>query len=712
MYWNVFVILCCLGFSTNATAFDFVPSPVNTTVRSDEPGLVVPATWSIAKTDDAAWQEHLQLLAEHLQHICSGKQRVQVVEAADANIVVRRNESLGFESYTLQVNSKQIVIEASSLKGLAHASATLMQFIGTHRHPNPLAALPAVRINDSPAVSYRSFMVDLGRNPHSFEVLKETIDLLWFYKIDSLHLHLTDDQRFAWPSKAYPKLWDGLITWEQFQELEKYAVLRGVTLIPELEVPGHSTLLRKHYPEVFGESPTALASEDTAFEGITTLLDDLLEVFQSTPYIHIGGDEAFGVPEDLQRKLINRLHDYLRSKDRQTVVWEGPGPVEKGPVKKGPGEGDHGVHKDVIHLNWRTINYPADQMIKDGYRVVNATWDPLYLVDHYPRINFTMTSPEHLYQTLSLTRFGHVNPGIRTFANPIEVEPSEQLLGFCMPWWEGREVNYAPQCFPRIIPFADVSWNPPTERDFPAFSRRRDNVEAVRRSAFYPVEIRATDLVVPDDGVFHESTTIELKTRPIGREVAVCYTLDGSVPKPDSKRYDGPFELAKSATIRAAAFESGTRLGHTTQLNLTAVSPVNHLALGKPVSSTLSSAAPFSVERLTDGGTGDLDFYLAYPAEPEPVTITVDLESVQSIQTIVVHAYTVSGSYEKYRVEISRDGKDFTEVASRLEKPEEPLHAVTHTFAPQEARYIRVISQGNKGYVFDSFSKLIEIEVH
>ena len=135
-----------------------------------------------------------------------------------------------------------------------------------------------------------------------------------------------------------------------------------------------------------------------------------------------------------------------------------------------------------------------------------------------------------------------------------------------------------------------------------------------------------------------------------------------------------------------------------------------NLAFGKPVQSSAPSASPFSVARITDGGTGNLEFYLGYPAAPKPISITIDLQKAQQINRIVVVAYTIHGSYEKYSVEVSQDGKSFTEVGSRLEKPEKPTPRVEHKFEPQNARYIRVRSHGNRGHVFDSFSKIIEIQ--
>ncbi len=687
-----------------------------------DPPPLVPAPRSVASTGggslpgagvtdatpDAAWVKHLEVVAPLVDRLTGGRRRMTLSvprDAGDVFVQTIKDPSLAPEEYRLKVleegTGSRVVVRASTVKGLAHGTATWLQLLAAAGE----GPLSPVEIADAPQSPYRSVMIDMGRNPHGLALLKETVDLLWFYKIDSLHLHLTDDQRFAFPSEAFPKLWDGKITRAEFVALEAYAVARGVTLIPELEVPGHSSILRREYPETFGETEADLAASPTALAGIKTLLDEITAVFSSSPYVHVGGDEASGAPVQTQRALINTLHAYLAAQDRQTIVWEGPG----------PGTGENRVHRDVIQINWNTINYPAGQMLADGYRVVNASWDPLYVIDHYPRINFTAVSPQYLYETLLKTRFKHYEPGVPTYSNPDVVEPSDRLIGFCLPWWEGREENFLPMMVPRLIPFAEVAWGTPEtadgSRDYEAFANRAAATEAARQAAFYPVAIEADGLAVPADGVFHRETQVRLTTSATDADGVVRYTLDGSEPTAASMRYSGPFRLSESATVRAALFQGGTPVGHGARRNFTAVEPVANLALGQPVTSTRPSGSPFSVERLTDGGTDNLGFYLAYPTDPEPVEITVDLGRVRPVRRIVVHAYTISGSFEKYVVETSADGKTFQQVGTRLDRPTEPEPAVTHTFPPQPVRYVRLRSFGNKGYVFDSFSKLTEIQV-
>lgn len=704
-------IIACLAFlayglhvfavAPNALAnspLALTPLPQSVSVAGDKPGIAVGKTICLDLDGQPELiKDHLHAFAAALR-LNSSRDVVLSSErnAGSIHLAISMDRSLDPEAYTLQVQKDRIHIRASTIKGVAHATSTLLQLLGAYVDQ----AVPSVSISDYPDNVYRSFMVDLGRNPHSLEVLKETIDLLWFYKVDSLHLHLTDDQYIAFPSRAFPKLASeqGKITWEEFESLEHYAHSRGVTLIPELEVPGHSGLLRRHYPEVFGNSSTDVAKLTSSREAIKVLLDEMMELFPSSPYIHIGGDEAFGVPEELQRDLINELHVYLKRRGKKTLVWEGPR----------LGEGDNKVNEEVIHINWRTVNFPADQMLKAGYPVVNAAWDPLYLVDHYPRNNFTMASPEHIYRTLDIRRFSHFNPGIQTFANPIQTETAEGIIGFCMPWWEGREVNYLPMIVPRVIPMAAVAWNTQQENDYENFAERTETCEATRESCFYPVTIAASPLVLESDGVFHNQTTVELKSRIEGE---LHYTTDGQPPTADSPTYVEPFELDKSATVRAAVFVDGRPQGHGSRRTLVHVAPVENLALGKPVTSSATSGPPFSIARLTDGGTGELDYYLGYPTEPEPISITVDLQATTAFNRVVINSFAGSGACELYDVYVSKDGEAFTQVASRQSRSEEVSSETVHDIPATEARYVRIVTRGCKGYVFDSFSKLTEIQV-
>ncbi len=310
-------------------------------------------------------------------------------------------------------------------------------------------------------------MIDMGRNPHSPETLRQVVDMMWFYKANYLHLHLTDDQLFSWPSKVFPKLSSKRAGWtvDDFIALEAYSQARGVTIIPELDVPGHSTILRREYPKIFGETTTDLATSPDAETGVETLIAEMLTVFKATPYFHIGGDEAGGVSSKDQRDFINRLNTFIKAQGKRTIVWEGPN----------LGEGDNKVSEDVIHINWNTVNFPAQKMLDAGIDVINAAWNPLYVVDHYPRTMFTTVDVERCY-AWSRQRFAQIDHGMLTFEKTHITTTADGIVGFCMAWWEGREENLLPLCLPRFAAVASsAAWNRKGEGGFGQFQKRHEN---------------------------------------------------------------------------------------------------------------------------------------------------------------------------------------------------------------------------------------------
>ncbi len=209
---------------------------------------------------------------------------------------------------------------------------------------------------------------------------------------------------------------------------------------------------------------------------------------------------------------------------------------------------------------------------------------------------------------------------------------------------------------------------------------------------------------VPEDGVFHDQTQVSLQKRDRSGEIR--YTLDGSKPTASSTLYREPLTIDRSTIVRAALLEDGEQICHGSRRSLTCVQPIANLALGKPVTSNRTSGSPFSIGRLTDGGIGVLDYYLAYPSEPEPVEVTVDLGDLTVVNRVTVFAYFNERAYESYRVLVSKDGNEFTEVGNRVDKPEESTTSVNYDFERREVRYIKVESHGCKQNVFDSFSRL------
>ena len=385
------------------------------------------------------------------------------------------------ESYRVEVRDGRVIASAGTTSGIAWAAATLL--LGAEIRDGAVS-WPFALVRDEPDFAYRSFMVDMGRNPHRPQTLRAVVDMLWLCKVRLLQLHLTDDQLCSWPSAAFPKLYDQRAGWtrDDFVALEQYAAARGVAIVPELDVPGHSGILRREYPDVFGTTPTELATLDSATRGVETLIEELLDVFRSSPYMHVGGDEAYGVPASVQRAFLNRLNQLVKSKGRRLIVWEGP-PVGRGKDK---------VATDVLHCCWRSLEFPAQQMLDEGYDVIAAPWDPMYIVDHYPRTMFTAVDLERCYRW-DCRSFPHINPGMRTFTRPHRTKTANGIVGFCMPWWEGREQNLFALCLPRLGAVSAAAWNRAGERDFDSFLVRNQRLlDRWQRISGMPLSVMPT----------------------------------------------------------------------------------------------------------------------------------------------------------------------------------------------------------------------------
>ncbi|MBC8404869.1 MAG: family 20 glycosylhydrolase [Planctomycetes bacterium] len=215
-------------------------------------------------------------------------------------------------------------------------------------------------------------MIDVARNPHSIAVLEDVIRLAHLYKLRFLHLHLSDDQLFTFPFKGITDVLENNVSYTraELEGLVAYAALRGITIIPEIDLPGHSSRLREsaYLPGAKNDRDVASAEH---FDRIGVLLDVVMDVFNSSPYFHIGGDES-GAGGSLL-SFLGRVQNRVRARGKRLIVWEGfhGAPTDVLPVT-GPDR--------VIVAAWESsYNAPWD-LLKAGYPIINASWKPLYVV--------------------------------------------------------------------------------------------------------------------------------------------------------------------------------------------------------------------------------------------------------------------------------------------------------------------------------------------
>lgn len=691
-------LLALTAAASPPAGVDIIPAPETVTFGSGTFTLT-PASRIVVQSD-VLQQAHAEVLSTEIFRL-SGLQPATAVDAPPqpGDIVLTTNATFSAEAYRLVVGST-VAIEGKDHDALTRGTASLLHLIG----PAGNTVLDAMTIEDEPDSAFRTFMADLGRNYHSIDALKQTIDMLRLYKVNYLHLHLTDDQRFSFPSTAFPELDDSnhggqpAYPLADLHDLEAYAVARGVVIVPELEVPGHAGRLFAERPDAFGTGSADLVATPAHRNNVKILVDEIAAVFQATPYFHIGGDEVGGVSAYDQRDFLNEMDAHIKSHAKTTLAWEGVG----------LGTGANKVSTDVIYMNWNTVNFRADDMLAAGYSVINAAWDPMYLVDHYPRNNFTMASPRYIYNETDRYVFRHMDPGFSTFLNPVVVPGGSDVIGMAMPWWEGREENYMPLCHPRVAAMGARNWNFGGEDDYPNYAARYQQAQQLLQKISTPVAIEASGLVVPSAGVFHDASEVTLSASVPG---TIRYTTNGSLPTSGSTAYTGsPIPLTGSTTIRAALFDGTTQVGHACLHRFRKETPTPNLALGKPVSASVGTGPIFHKDLLTDGGTGSLNFFLAYPSMPSPAEIVVDLQVTTGVNRIKVFTHYSGSSYESYTVALSTDGSSYTQVADNTSPPAATSSGYTHDFSHRTARYVRIRSNGHKNKVFSSFSKITEIQ--
>ncbi len=426
-----------------------------------------------------------ELLAHEIAVLARVKPSVTTETARPGDIVLGLDSALVGEDYALEV-ADRVLVCGGNPRAVAWGTVTLLQSLqGGVKEPGEF---PCLRVKDRPVLGYRGLMVDLARQWHPIESVRMLVALCRWYKINTLHLHLTDDQSFTFPSRAYPHLSTSgrHYTREQLLDLEAYAQAGGVTLLPELDVPGHSRALLTALPELVGcaESeagpainPTKLSSGELVARGINkdlcpgregtyavmeTLIGEMCEVFRATPHFHIGADESerlawkscphcrarmaaegLANEEELYRYFLIRLNEMVKKHGKQTIVWEGfaPGGMLKVPT-------------DVAVMVFESDYHLAPDLLAAGYPVINTSWQPLYVV-----------GPGLCWPPASIYRWNPwrwETPWERSpaYRKPIQIAPTPAMWGAQLCSWGQKDPEELPSLRERLAAMSERAWAP------------------------------------------------------------------------------------------------------------------------------------------------------------------------------------------------------------------------------------------------------------
>lgn len=395
-------------------------------------------------TEFAPFVKYLNTFSESFERVYDVK-----LENEKGGIEVLFDGSLAKNSYIFD-SRDGIKLIASDVEGLMYAFATAMQAV----KPSKIGIAAAkMLVEDYPEKPFRTIMIDLAREWHPASKIFKYIDVCFMLKIKYLHLHFIDDQRYTLPSKAFPEIASKQhYTFDDIKAFREYAANRGVIIIPEFEAPGHAGALNKSYPDVFankiessdnaqivteegftiGVDKIVCAGKREAMQGIKTLIGEIAEMFPESPYIHIGGDEANikawtlcshcveymkenGIQDEyeLYSDFIARVAQMVIDLGKTPIVWEGF-----------PKKGADRIPRETVVIAWESHYHMVEDLLEEGFKVINATWQPLYIVNGYK----LRWGPKEI-MAWNVYNWQHWWPHSEARLNPKTVQPTDQVLG-------------------------------------------------------------------------------------------------------------------------------------------------------------------------------------------------------------------------------------------------------------------------------------------
>jgi hexosaminidase len=553
------------GTQSKADRPALLPAPKH---MANEPGRTpLPDTLACTTTD--ASLDSLIEAFDYEYRMLTGGRVVAASPDARTRCHLDVDTTLDEQAYRLNVDST-VTVTGGSAQAVAFGTVTVSQAIDI---TNGAPTLPRFTTEDAPDASYRGLLVDVAREWHGVSVLKQLVLLCRWYKINYLQLHLTDDPSFTFPTEAYPELpTPGRhYTKQELRALDRFARRHGVTLVPELDVPGHARVFTQQMPDLFGvqgrpDGNTINMGRDSVYQALDQILNEISDVFQTSPYIHIGGDEANldGLADDpavqqymaahdlpdvdeLYRHFLVRMRDLVRKHGKQPIVWEG---FEQG--------GDVEIPRDVIVMAWETLYQTPQNLLADGYTLINVSWKPLYVV------NERKWDPSYIYHW-NMYRWENWRSDAPSY-DPIQLRPTEQVMGASMAAWAQSAYLELPTLRKRLPAMAERTWNATMEpeRSEAWFQETLTRTDAAFQEVLSPVCIETDGLRYPtledghDNEQFWFDDTLIVSLEADSNQV-VHYTLDGQRPTLNDRRYTEPIRLRESASLRARAFSADGR---------------------------------------------------------------------------------------------------------------------------------------------------------
>lgn len=745
--FNLMGVLCIL-FSTCFYAcsekrtlnsdYEIIPKPLDVNCKGDASFLLKDGVAVIYPENNRKMQDNAEFLVDYVERQTGVKLTSHAGMPVDGAICLTLDLSDdNAEAYKLIVNDKRVCISGASEAGVFYGIQTLRKSLPVAQDIN--VNLSAVEIYDKPRFAYRGAMLDVARHFYTVDEVKTFIDMLALHNINRFHWHLTDDQGWRIEIKKYPKLmsvaserketvvgrwysgiydgkpYGGYYTQDELRDVIDYAAKRHITIIPEVDLPGHMQAALTAYPElgctggpyevrtIWGVSQDVLCvGNDFTLQFVKDVLSEVADIFPSE-YIHIGGDEcpkvrwekcpkcqerikSLGLKSDakhtkeqrLQSYMIQEAAKYLKEKGKRIIGWteilEG-GLVPDATLMSWIGESG-GI--EAAHQHHDVIMTPNTYLYFDYYQSKKVEDEPLAIGGYLP------IEKTYNYEPM-----------------PKELTKEEQqyIKGVQANLWTEyipvfSQVQY--MVLPRLGAAEEVQWTDPSKKDYKDFLRRVPHLVAVYDCYGWNCATHVYDVNVDmkADTVNHV-LNVQLSTMA---DDPIYYTLDGQDPTEKSLKYTKPFTIDQSVVLKTMAVhpDRTSKISvDTIRFNKATLKPV---VLLQPNESRFSPDGPVV---LVDGRNGNHSFdtgaWLAVAGNDLEAVINMQAETILSSASVHVYVRKDAWLFDArgFSVSVSSDNKNYKEVASQEYKQMQESDSdgiIEHelSFDPCKATYVKI----------------------
>lgn len=719
--------------------YNIVPLPQEVTLKSGDSFTLTSSTKIYAPQDDKM-QRVAQFLKEYIFQN-SGIQLAITSEETDKNVIFLNLglESTNTEAYHLDIDGNRIEIVGASASGVFYGVQTLRKSIPPKDGATAIK-FRAATISDYPRFSYRGMHLDVARHMYSADSIKTYIDMLALHNINRFHFHLTDDQGWRLEIKKHPELtkvgsmrnqtvigkntgefdgkpYGGYYTQEEIKDIVKYAEDRFITVIPEVDLPGHMLAALTIYPhlgctggpykvaETWGVFEDVLcAGNEDIYPFLEDVFDEVIALFPSE-YIHVGGDEC---PKDewakcpkcqakikelnlkadakhskeqmLQSYVIQRIEKYINSKGRKIIGWD--------EILEG------GIAPNATIMSWQGTE-GAIAAAKQGHDAIMTPTSYLYL-DYYQTTDLK-DEPFGIGGYVPVEKVYNYEP------IPAELSDSEKqhIIGVQANLWTEyvktfSHVQY--MVLPRMGALSEIQWTMPEKKNYDEFLPRLANLMKLYNHLGYNYATHIFNIKDKIE-VDNDNKQIRLSLSTFDNAI-IYYTLDGSEPTKNSNLYKEPIVVDKTVAVRAVAIRDGVSdkvYEHEFEISKATFHKI--LLANEPWSKYAFGGASTLVDGQKGGDVYSSGGWIGFK---DDLIATLDLEKPTVINSVELGTFIDVASWifnpSEYKIEVSDDNQTFIEVYQKQFEPVAesiPIGAnyLTAKLGNVETRYVRVTAK-------------------